>query len=408
MAPLPMRTRVLLVAVASTMCAVLAATDASAAADPQAKAALDQYCVTCHNARLKSGGLVLDTSSLDRVAANAETWEKVVRKLRTGVMPPQGARRPDQPAYDRLIAWLEGELDAPASTHPYPGRPVLHRLNRAEYANAIRDLLGLNVDVAALLPPDDSAYGFDNIADVLGVSPALLQAYLGAARKISTIAVGDPRVGINRDTYSVRQDLSQDEHLEGLPLGTHGGLTASHTFPIDGDYEFQLRLFRTNLSAIRGLQDPHQVEMTLDGERILIASVGGDEDLVKLQKNPPATSDDIESTRLRLRMHVHAGTRALSAAFLEETPWTLETARLQPFLRDFNSPYAAEGAPHVQSITIQGPYNATAKQAGARPRGCLCASRPPPQARARARDASSRRSPVAPIAGRSRWRRSTA
>ena len=357
-----MRTRILLVAVASTLCAVLAAADVSAAADPQTKAALDQYCVTCHNARLKSGGLVLDTSVLDRVAANAETWEKVVRKLRTGVMPPQGARRPDQPTYDRLITWLEDELDAPASTHPYPGRPVLHRLNRAEYANAIRDLLGLNVDVAALLPPDDSAYGFDNVADVLGSSPALLQAYLGAARKISTIAVGDPRVGINRDTYSVRQDLSQDEHLEGLPLGTHGGLTASHTFPIDGDYEFQLRLFRTNLSAIRGMQDPHQVEMTLDGERILIATVGGDEDLVRLQQNPPATSDDIESTRLRLRRHVTAGTRVLGAAFLEETPWTLETARLQPFLRDFNSPYAAEGAPHVQSITIQGPYNATASK----------------------------------------------
>ncbi len=342
------------------LCAVVASSDARAASDPQVKAAIDQYCVTCHNARLKSGGLVLETSALDRVVANAETWEKVVRKLRMGVMPPQGTRRPDQPTYERLITWLEGELDAPAAAHPYPGRPVLHRLNRAEYANAIRDLLGLRVDVAALLPPDDSAYGFDNVADVLGSSPALLQAYLGAARKISTIAVGDPRAGVNRDIYAVRQDLSQDEHLDGLPLGTHGGLTASHTFPIDGDYEFQLRLFRTNLSAIRGMQDAHQVEMTLDGERILLATVGGNDDLVKLQRNPPATSDEIESTRLRLRLHVKAGTRALGAAFLEETPWTLETARLQPFLRDFNSPYAAEGAPHVQSITIQGPYNATA------------------------------------------------
>ena len=360
MAPLTMRTRSLPRFLLVALCAVLAASRAGAAPDPQVKQALDQYCVSCHNARLKTGGLVLDTAALDRITADADTWEKVVRKLRLGVMPPQGARRPDQGTYDRLITSLEGELDAPAAAHPHPGRPVLHRLNRAEYANAIRDLLGLRVDVAALLPPDDSAYGFDNVADVLGSSPALLQAYLGAARKISTIAVGDPRVGVNRDSYAVRQDLSQDAHLDGLPLGTHGGLTASHTFPIDGDYEFQLRLFRTNLSAIRGMQDPHQVEMTLDGERILLATVGGDEDLVRLQKNPPATSDEIESTRLRLRLHVKAGTRALGAAFLEETPWTLETARLQPFLRDFNSPYAAEGAPHVQSITIQGPYNATA------------------------------------------------
>src|SRR5207244_6899592 len=184
------------------------------------------------------------------------------------------------------VAPLGNETVAPADGHPCPVRPVLHRLKRSEYANAIRDLLGLNVDVAALLPPDDSAYGFDNVADALGSSPALLQAYLSAARKISTIAVGDPRIGVNRDTYSARQDLSQDQHLDGLPLGTQGGLTATHTFPVDGDYEFQLRLWRTNLSAMRGLQDPHQVEIALDGERILLATIGGDNDLVNLQKNP--------------------------------------------------------------------------------------------------------------------------
>jgi len=348
--------RFLVVAV-TALCAALAVPDVHASVDPQAKAAFDQYCVTCHNARLKTGGFVLDTSSLDRVTEHRADWEKVVRKLRLGIMPPLGSRRPDEATYDRLIASLEGELDAPALTHPYAGRPVLHRLNRAEYANAIRDLLGLNVDVAALLPPDDAAYGFDNVADALGSSPALLQAYLGAARKISTIAVGDPRVGVNRDTYSARQDLSQDQHIEGLPLGTQGGLVASHTFPVDGDYEFQLRLWRTNLSAMRGLQDPHRVEIALDGERILLATIGGDEDLVKLQQNPTATSDEIEATRLRVRVHVKAGTRTVAAAFLEETPWTFETARLQPFLRDFNSPFAAEGAPHVQTLSVEGPYN---------------------------------------------------
>jgi mono/diheme cytochrome c family protein len=323
------------------------------------RAAVNQYCVTCHNSRLKTGGFSLEGIDVDHVAGDAATWEKVVTKLRLRTMPPLGSRRPDEATYESLRSWLEGELDSAALAHPNPGRPVLHRLNRAEYANAIRDLLGLNVDVASLLPPGDAAYGFDNVADALGSSPALLQAYLSAARKISAVAVGDPRAGVNRDTYSARQDLSQDQHIEGLPLGTQGGLVATHTFPVDGDYEFQLRLWRTNLSAMRGLQDPHQVEISLDGRRILLATVGGDEDLVKLQKNPTATSDEIES-RLHVRVHVKAGTRTMAAAFLEETPWTFETARLQPFIRDFNSPFAAEGAPHVQTLSVEGPYDVAA------------------------------------------------
>ncbi len=220
------------------------------------QATIQQYCVTCHNQRLKTGGLVLDTLDPGNVRSNAETWENVVRKLRVGAMPPRNARRPDQKTTDSLIAWLEGELDR-TSTRP-PGRPVLRRLNRAEYANAIRDLLALDVDVAALLPPDVSAFGFDNVADAQGSSPALLQAYLAAARKISAVAVGDPRIATGSDTYTVRQDLSQDVHLEGLPLGTVGGMRARHTFPVDGEYEFQVRLYRTNLSAIRGLEDPHE------------------------------------------------------------------------------------------------------------------------------------------------------
>src|SRR6185369_13079202 len=322
--------------------------------------------------RLRTGGLSLEAANLQSVPAHPEIWEKVVRKLRLGVMPPQGARRPDAAVLDALATSLERELDASAAARPNPGRPALHRLNRAEYANAIRDLLGLNVDVAALLPPDDAAFGFDNVADALGSSPALLQAYLGAARKISAIAVGDPRVGVNRDTYSARQDLSQNHHLDGLPLGTQGGLTATHTFPVDGDYEFQLRLWRTNLSAMRGLQDPHQVEITLDGERILLATIGGDEDLVKLQKNPTAASDDIEAARLHVRVPVKAGTRTVAAAFLEETPWTLETARLQPFIRDFNSPFAAEGAPHVQTLSVEGPYDTAPTSQPPSPRLFVC------------------------------------
>ena len=181
-------------------------------------------CITCHNARLKTGGLAIDELDIVNLSRNAEAWEKVVRRLRVGAMPPRGARRPDAATSDALIAWLEGELDRAGTNHP--GRPTLRRLNRAEYANAIRDLLGLDVDVTALLPPDGAAFGFDNVADAQGSSPALLQAYLAAARRISAVAVGDSRIGVGSDTYTARQDLSQDVHLDGLPLGTVGGIRA--------------------------------------------------------------------------------------------------------------------------------------------------------------------------------------
>ena len=228
-------------------------------------------CVTCHNARLKTGGLAIDQLDVANVRRDAETWEQVVRRLRVGAMPPRGARRPDATASNALISWLEGELDKSGTSNP--GRPTLRRLNRAEYANAIRDLLALDVDVTSLLPPDGSAFGFDNVADAQGSSPALQQAYLAAARRISAVAVGDSRIGVGSSTYTARQDLSQDVHLEGLPLGTVGGLSATHTFPLDAEYDFQVRLYRTNLSAMRGLEDPQEVELTVDGERILTAAV---------------------------------------------------------------------------------------------------------------------------------------
>jgi hypothetical protein len=342
-----------------------------------AQGVVREYCVTCHNQRFKTAGLALDTLDTSDVAANAETWEKVLRKLQLGVMPPQGVRRPDQAACTSLIGWLEDSLDRAAVARPNPGHPVLHRLNRAEYANAIRDLLGLDVDATPLLPPDDSAFGFDNVSDVLNTSPALLQAYLAAARKISAVAVGDPRIRAGSDTYSVGQDLSQDEHLEGLPLGTVGGLVARHTFPVDGEYDLQVKLYRTNLNAIRGLQLPHQLELTLDGTRILLAGIGGDQDLVTVQANPTAASDGIETQRLRVRMFVRAGRREIGSAFLAETSPRLETNRLQRFVRDFN-PYDAEGAPHVQSITIKGPFNPTKSWSPASDRIFVC--RPKTQA----------------------------
>jgi hypothetical protein len=320
------------------------------------RATLNQYCVTCHNARVRTGGLAIDELDIANVNRDKDAWEKVVRKLRVSAMPPSGARRPDVATSDALIRWLEGELDRSGTAHP--GRPTLRRLNRAEYANAIRDLLTLDVDVRSLLPPDGAAFGFDNVADAQGSSPALLQAYLAAARKISAVAVGDSRIAVGSDTYTARQDLSQDVHLDGLPLGTVGGLRATHTFPLDGEYEFQVRLYRTNLSALRGLEDPQEVELTVDGERILTASVGGEQDLIDLQTNPTDTSDKIEATRLRVRRFVKAGQRDVAAAFLEKTSPAFETHRLQRFIRDFANPFDAEGAPHVLAIGIQGPFSA--------------------------------------------------
>jgi mono/diheme cytochrome c family protein len=319
---------------------------------------IQQYCLTCHSERLKTGGLSLEAFDLSQIPTHAATWEQVVRKLRVGAMPPFGAPRPDRESTDRLIAWLEGELDRAAAAQVRPGRPVLRRLNRAEYANAVRDLLALDVDVTSLLPPDEAAFGFDNVADAQNSSPALLEAYLAAARKISAVAVGDPDIGVGSQTYSARQDLSQDVHLDGLPLGTVGGVRASHVFPADAEYDIQIRLYRTNLSAIRGLEDPQELEVAIDGTRIHTAKFGGRDDLVAVQTNPTDTSDAIEATRFKVRVFVNAGQHDITAAFLETTAPVFETTRLQRFVRDFANPFDAEGAPHVQSITIQGPYNA--------------------------------------------------
>lgn len=182
------------------------------AASSSPQAVIDKYCTGCHNNRAKTGGLSLEGKSLD-VSTDPDTWEKVVKKLQLGVMPPLGSSRPDAETYSGLLHDLIGRLDA-ANAKVMPGAPLLHRLNRAEYANAVRDLLGFHVDVSSLLPPDNAAYGFDNVAEVLGNSPALLQAYLSAARKISAVAVGDPSAPPGSETYAVPQDLSQDEHLE--------------------------------------------------------------------------------------------------------------------------------------------------------------------------------------------------
>jgi mono/diheme cytochrome c family protein len=318
---------------------------------------LDTYCVTCHNQRLKTAGLTLDTLDLTKVPQQAEIWEKVIVKLRAGMMPPAGARRPDPATYEALTSWLETELDRAAGTHPYAGRPALHRLNRAEYANAIRDLLALDVDVASLLPPDDSTFGFDNISDALGVSPSLQEHYLSAALKTSGLAVGDSDVPAGSETWRIRQDLSQDQHIEGLPLGTVGGTRVHYNFPVDGEYTFDAKLYRTNLNIMRGLESPHQVEFTIDGARVHLASFGGNEDLARLFQEPTETGDAVDA-RLRFRMPVKAGPHEVAVAFLED-PQAAEPARLQPYLRSSVDNFDWSGHPHLQVLTIAGPFQST-------------------------------------------------
>src|SRR5262245_33427484 len=332
-----------------------AAVWSNAAATASPRAAIDQYCVSCHNARLASGELRLGMLDLSTPGTHAEVWEKVVRKLQTRTMPPAGARRPDEATYGALINSLTTTLDREAAANPNPGRPMLRRLNRSEYANAIRNLRVLAVDPSALLPADDSAYGFDTIGDVLGVSPALQERYLSAAAKISALAVGDTTRGPVAETYRVRQDLSQNQHLDGLPLGTVGGLAVRHVFPLDGEYEFRIRLQQTNFGNLRGLDYPQQVETSVDGVRVHVASVGGNADLAMMFEHPQNAGDAIEA-RLVSRVKVTAGARPVSVAFIRNLPIG-DTRRIQQFLRSSVDTLDWTGLPHIHSVTITGPFN---------------------------------------------------
>ena len=325
----------------------------TASADPSPREIIDKYCVTCHNQRLKTGGLTLDTLDLSNVPAHVEVWEKVISKLRSGGMPPAGMPRPDRATYKDLTAWLEQQIDQSAGS--YAGRPILHRLNRTEYANAIRDLLALDIDAASLLPPDDSAFGFDNISDALGLSPSLQEHYLDAALKIGALAVGDPKIAPGSETWRIRQDLSQDQHVNGLPLGTVGGTLVRYNFALDGEYSFQANLYRTNLNIMRGLESPHQVEFSVDGRRIHLASMGGAEDLASLFQKPTDTGDAVDA-RLRIRVPIKAGPHVVTVAFLDD-PDAVEPARLQPYIRSSVDNFDWSGSPHLQSLTIAGPFH---------------------------------------------------
>ena len=287
------------------------------------RAVLDRYCVTCHNERLQIADLALDATDIEQVGEDAAIWEKVALKLRTRTMPPSPRPRPDEAAYDGFASWLESELDRAATASPDPGRPpALHRLNRTEYANAVRDLLALEFDAGALLPADDASYGFDNIGDILRVSPTLLEGYLEAARVISEQAVGDPTIAVNVFTHRVASDLTQDSRLEGLPFGTRGGTRIERYFPVDGEYLIQVRLRRGFTdSRILGLTtEPQELEITVDGERVELFTVrrepraprdadeddgDGDARRRRLAERVPADAG------LQVRVPIKAGTRAI-------------------------------------------------------------------------------------------------
>jgi mono/diheme cytochrome c family protein len=318
---------------------------------------LKQYCVTCHNTRTKTGGLELESPDPLHVQADPELWEKVVKKLRAGMMPPAGMPAPPADARKGFVSVLESRLDRAAAQTPNPGRPLVHRLNRAEYANAIRDLLALDIDAATLLPADDSSSGFDNIADVLGVSPVLLESYLSAADRIAALAVGNPKMPPSSEVYRVRQDASQSRHVEGLPLGTVGGFAIERTLPLDGDYQFQVRLFRTNLGTMRGLEQPHQLEISVDGVRVHIAAFGGDKDVTASSANPTLTGDEIDE-RFTVRVPLKAGRRSIAVAFLEKTS-AYNTRRLQSYVRSSADTIDFSGFPHIDQFIITGPFNPT-------------------------------------------------
>lgn len=309
-------------------------------------ALVEQYCAACHNQSVRTAGLALDEAAADNPAARPELWEKVVRRLRARQMPPAGMPRPDEAAYREAIASLGSALDAHAEAHPNPGRTdSFRRLNRTEYRNAVRDLLALDVDVAALLPGDESSRGFDNIT-VADLSPTLLESYVNAAEKISRLAIGGPRKAPDGHTIRLRPDLTQERHLDGLPIGTRGGVKVSHNFPLDAEYEIQIRLSRDRDEHIEGLKEAHEIELALDRERIALFTI-----------KPPSDRLDHHSAdkHLKTRLAVKAGPHELSAAFLKKPSALLVTER-QPYQASFNFYRHPRTQPAVFSITVNGPY----------------------------------------------------
>ncbi len=310
-----------------------------------AASVLTQYCTTCHNSRLKTAGLVLDPGASASPAANAETWEKVIQKLRSRDMPPAGMPRPDSATYDAAASWLETELDRSAAAHPQPGRlPLLHRLSRTEYQNAIRDLLALDalpkeMDFSLLLPSDNASSGFDNLADLLFVSPSDMESYLNAAQKISRLAVGDPAMPVMVNRYLLPDEQPQDSQLDGLPFGTRGGSAVRSDFPLDGEYLIKAELAGTPREA-------QQLEILVDGARVNHVTVGGAE----TGRGGSSKSARPVAAPLEFRIPLQAGPHLVAVTFVEQNT-VRDEQTLRPRMRSRGT------EPALANLAISGPYN---------------------------------------------------
>jgi mono/diheme cytochrome c family protein len=353
---------------------------AAPAANASASAAvLTQYCVTCHNDRLKTGGFVIDPGSLTSVGGSAERWEKVVRKLRAQSMPPPGAPRPDAAGYRGVATFLETELDRAEAARPHLGKlPLTHRLSRTEYRNAVRDLLALEslpreVSVDYLLPPDNISSGFDNIADLLFVSPSNMERYLDAARKISRLAVGDPAMPVMVNIHQLDPEHPQDERVDELPFGTRGGIAIRSEFPVDGTYTVRVDV---------GNGQGHELEITVDGERVALRALAGggrgapavdappgQPDPAAADPTPPSVARPATAGRggapaaaggrgrgasgpLEFPLTLKAGPKLIGVAFVQRTD-ARDEATLRPRMRSRGT------QPAITSVTISGPYNVT-------------------------------------------------
>ena len=326
-----------------------------AKADPAEHAStVNKYCVTCHSDRLKTGGLTLAGADLVRVSEHADTWEKVIRKLRTGAMPPAGAPRPDQAASSALATYLETSIDRDAMNTPHPGKLALvHRLTRTEYQNAIRDLLAIEalpkeIDYPLLLPADNSSSGFDNIADLLFVSPAIMERYLDAAEKISRLAIGDTKAPVMVNRYRLHPEQWQGARVDELPWGTRGGLAVKSHFPADGEY-----VVKVQLSAPP--TEPHQLEISVDGERLQLATLGSSAGGRRsgARQPQPRTGEADPDRALEFRIPIKAGPRLVGVTFIERDE-VRDESTLRPRMRGRGT------EPALSLVTISGPYGAKA------------------------------------------------
>jgi mono/diheme cytochrome c family protein len=312
------------------------------------RAVVGQFCVSCHDGDTARGGLNLEAVVTEDAGRHPEIWEKVVRRLRARQMPPEGKKRPEEGAYASVVSQLETALDRAAAAKPNPGRTdTIRRLTRTEYQNAVRDLLGIHIDAAALLPADEASHGFDNVT-VANLTPTLLDRYITASQKISRLAVGSTRRSPDGDTIRVKPDITQEDRADGLPVGTRGGTVVRYTFPQDGEYEIQIRLARDRNEHVEGLRESHELEVLLDRERVKSFTV------------KPPTSDKGHETadaHLKLRVSAKAGPHDLGVTFLKNPSALLETSR-QPYNSHFNLHRHPRLTPAVYQVSVTGPFGA--------------------------------------------------